>query len=462
MNFKIIIGTLVLLSLSTVSFAADQVLRVHGSNTVGATLMPALVTSWLEEKGYAIRSNRFTAENERVINAEKGAELLSVEIHAHGSSTGFKSLQAEAADMSMSSRPVKQKEVHALRHMGDLSSTEKEIVVGVDGIAVVVHPSNAVSSLSMQQLKQVFSGEITNWSQLGGVNQTIQVYARDNASGTYDTFKSLVLGKKKPLVTTAKRYESNDALSDDVSQDTSGIGFVGLPSIRNAKALAIADGDNVAILPSELSVATEDYPLSRRLYVYAPYGNKKPLANSLSHFIKTQVGQKVVAQVGFISQNINAYDIPMGENYPADYRDLLAGANRLSLNFRFRPGAYRLDNKALQDIDRLAAFLKKHKIEQVILAGFSDGAESAPWRRQVLSTERGDFVAESLIKRGIVPTAVRGFGSEVQVASNGSVKGRDKNRRVEVWVKHESFRASIEKSKRLTGEVDKEALDHAS
>lgn len=418
-----------------VNFAyANDVLRIYGSNTVGAQLMPALVEQWLKGKSFSIKSNHLTQKNERLIAAVRAGERLDVEIHAHGSSTGFKAFKAAEADLSMSSRPIKTREVEMLSSLGDLSDKNREVVVGVDGIAVIIHSSNPIRELSMTQLEAIFSGVISNWASLGGPNRPIHVYARDEQSGTYDTFKSLVLGKRSHLVASAKRYESNDQLSDDVSQDINGIGFVGLPSIRQAKAVSIADGKNVAILPSELSVATEDYPLSRRLYVYQPsLGNA--LTVDLVNFIKSAKGQRVVSAVGFVSQNINAYEIALGGQYPDSYKALLNGARRLSLNFRFKPGAYKLDNKALQDIDRLVAFLNKGAAKQVILAGFSDGAEAAPWRRYVLSTERGDFVAESLIKNGIIPNVVRGFGSVVQVASNDSAKGRDKNRRVEVWVR---------------------------
>ena len=431
--YKIIILSVSFFLVSNLAQASD-VLRIHGSNTVGAKLMPALVGQWLKARGFAIQGNRFITRNERLISATKEGRRLDIEIHAHGSSTGFKSVKNSLADLAMSSRPIKGKEIKSLSYLGNLSAPDKEVVVGVDGIAVVVHPSNPVAALSMSQLQAVFSGVIHNWASLGGPNQPIQVYARDNQSGTYDTFKSLVLGKQRRLTASAKRYESNDDLSDDVSRDVSGIGFVGLPSIRHAKALAVADGKNTPILPSEFSVATEDYPLSRRLYVYQPRPDNA-LAADLAGFIKSSQGQRVVSAVGFISQNINAYEIALGSEYPDNYKQLLDGARRLSLNFRFQAGAYKLDNKALQDIDRLAAFLNQRLAKQVILAGFSDGAEATPWRRHILSTERSDFVAESLIKKGITPSAVRGFGSSVQVASNASAKGQHKNRRVEVWVR---------------------------
>lgn len=425
-----------LIFLSPGALNAAELLRIHGSNTVGAHLMPAMVKGWLEQEGYTLRDDRFRASNERLISASHSLKgNIEIEIQAHGSGTAFKGLDAGVAEIGMASRPIKDKERKALSVLGDLTLPGRENVVGLDGIAVVVHPSNPVQELSIPRLRQIFSGALTDWAELGGVPGPIRVYARDNKSGTYDTFKSLVIGKQAALVASARRYESNDQLSDDVAADPAGIGFTGLPSIRSAKALAVADGDNPAILPSELTVATEDYPLARRLFVYTPFVDSKPLVRSLTQFIHSREGQRLVAEVGFISQNIQPYKLALSEHYPEDYRDTLYGAERLSLNFRFRPGEYRLDNKALQDVDRLAEHLRSSPDKTVILTGFSDGAEEAPWRRYTLSTERGDYVAEQLIRRGVVPKVVRGFGSAVQVASNDTEKGRSKNRRVEVWIR---------------------------
>lgn len=415
--------------------ALSKNLQIHGSNTIGATLMPTLVEAWLTDRGYQVIDNRLTAENERLMSASHTIHgALDITIHAHGSGTAFKGILANAADLGMASRPIKPSERSDVAHIADLTESGKEIVVGLDGIAVVVHPSNPINHLTIDQLRAIFSGQVTNWSELGGTPRPIQVYARDNKSGTFDTFKSLVLGKKATLASRAKRYESNDQLSDDVAADLNGIGFTGLPSVRRSKPLAIAEGDNTPILPSELSVATEDYPLSRRLFLYNPF-NDEPLLRDLVQFVKSQKGQQQVAKVGFISQNIAPYEVGVDSRAPSNYKATVQGAERLSLNFRFKPREYQLDNKALQDVDRLVDFLQKNPQYKVVLAGFSDAAEEAAWRSYILSMERSDFVANQLIKKGIVPSVVRGFGSTLQVASNHSEKGRDKNRRVEVWVR---------------------------
>ncbi len=151
-----------------------------------------------------------------------------------------------------------------------MRSAESEQVIAIDGLAVIVNPANPVQSLSVEQVARLFAGEIVNWRELGGANAAVELHARDDQSGTYDTFKELVLGSQgKVLGSSAARYESNDALSQAVSTRPGAIGFVGLASVGQSKALAITDGDSQPMPPSTALVATEDYPLSRRLFLYA-------------------------------------------------------------------------------------------------------------------------------------------------------------------------------------------------
>ena len=118
-------------------------------------------------------------------------------------------------------------------------------MIAIDGLAIILHPQNPLNQLDTEQLAQIFSGEISTWEELGGVGGAIHLYARDDQSGTYDTFKELVLSRRgKTLVSAAKRFESSEQLSDAVSQDPQGIGFIGLPYVRQAKAVAIVDGES--------------------------------------------------------------------------------------------------------------------------------------------------------------------------------------------------------------------------
>ena len=281
------------------------ILRLHGSNTIGEKLAPALAEAYLKLKGAAATQEVETAADEHQVlsTAPVGGSRLGIEVYAHGSATAFKDLGAQATDLGMASRRVKPGEAAQLAPVdGDLTSPSSEHVLGLDGVAVIVNPANPVQSLSIEQAGKIFSGEISDWSAVGGAPGSIAIFARDDKSGTYDTFKALVLdplGLK--LLPAAHRYESSSDLSDAVSADASGIGFIGLPYVRRSKVLGISAGSgNPPIVPTQFTVGTEDYPLSRRLYLYLPGKTPSKEAADFVEYALSDAGQDVVKQIGFV------------------------------------------------------------------------------------------------------------------------------------------------------------------
>ncbi|MDM8350236.1 phosphate ABC transporter substrate-binding/OmpA family protein [Pseudomonas sp. sp1636] len=415
-----------------------SVLRIQGSNTIGATLGPALVRGLFEEQGLnAIHLEAGAVDNEqKVIGTTRDGRRVTVEVAAHGSGTGFSALQDGSTDLAASSRPIKASELSALAALGDLQSREAEQIIALDGLAIILHPGNPLGALRIDQLAQIFSGELQDWAQLGGNRGPIKLYARDDNSGTYDTFKELVLSAHETtLAASAQRFESSEALSDAVSQDPNGIGFIGLPYVRQAKAVAIAAGDSQAMRPSLNLIATEDYPLSRRLFLYNQPGLPNPWAKALVSFAHSPRGQAIVAHSGFIAQTVQAITIVPDSGMPETYQALAREAKRLSVNFRFQQGSAVLDNKALRDLERLLAYLKEQdKLRQkVVLVGFGD-AKADPARAELLSKLRAMAVRRELARHGVVFREITGLGDELPVAVNDAEDGRIKNRRVEVWV----------------------------
>ncbi|WP_405121018.1 substrate-binding domain-containing protein [Pseudomonas leptonychotis] len=416
----------------------SSVLRIQGSNTIGARLGPALVKGLLEEQGLsAIRIEAGAAENEqRIIGKSADGRTVSIEVAAHGSGTGFTALADGSAELAASSRPIKDSEAASLQALGDLKSASAEQIIALDGLAIILHPSNPLSALSTVQLAQIFAGEITDWAQLGAPAGAITLYARDDKSGTYDTFKELVLSANgKALAPGAKRFESSEKLSDLVSQDPNGIGFIGLPYIRQAKAVAIAAGESQPMLPSLTLIATEDYPLSRRLFLYNQPDLNNPWARALVKFAHSPRGQAIVDQNGFIAQTVQAVTIAQNPDMPPRYQALAKDAQRLSVNFRFQEGSANLDNKALRDIKRLMSYLNaQDKLRnKVVLVGFGD-AKTDPARAELLSKLRAMAVRRELSKQGVIFREIIGLGDELPVATNSADDGRIKNRRVEIWV----------------------------
>ena len=421
------------------------ILRLHGSNTIGAKLIENLAVSFLVEKYNGKDVTTLTGDDpveKVVVGTTEGGELVGIQIQAHGSSTSFKDLLAGVCDVGMASRKIKEKEVVALAGFGDMTASSAEHVLALDGIAVIVHKNNPIRSLSISTIASIFSGEITSWDEItdGKLTGHINVYARDQKSGTYDTFKGIVL-KKTPLIATAKRFESNANLSDDVSKDRQGIGFTGLPYIRQSKSVSISDQGTVPIYPNFFTVATEDYPLARRLYLYLPPNTENTIAMNFVDFCLDTSGQLVVEKTGFIDLGIRSFvaalnvdEIPVQNKAVVQrYLDATKSKKRLSLNFRFHPNSIELDNRALRDLDRMVSFLKDRSIEGLTLIGFADNRGEYQYNTK-LALDRAKVVRNELNSRGIPVTSTISASEELPVASNLHNKGREKNRRVEIWV----------------------------
>ncbi|WP_353348281.1 phosphate ABC transporter substrate-binding/OmpA family protein [Oceaniserpentilla sp. 4NH20-0058] len=410
---------------------------IHGSNTVGESLAPSLVVSYLKAKGVEnIRIQPTGRENEKWIKGDllDLGKTVQVSIAAHGSSTGFKSLMNGDAHIWASSRPVKDKEVENAKWRSDLRSPDSEHVLGIDGLAIVVNPINTVSKLSKEQLSLIYSGSVDNWSQVGGPDLPITLFARDENSGTWDSFKNMVLGKRYSLSDTAERYESSENLVNNVLQHSGGIGFIGMAFVGKSKLLAISDGPTQAFEPTQLTVATEDYALSRRLFFYTHDEKNNEYVDEFMEFAQGVNGQAIVRSEGFISQNVESMEVGLADNLPEDYLNMVDGAKRLSVNFRFQEGSAQLDNKALMDIQRLAYFIRHEgKGAEVLLIGFGDKRKSES-RSKLLSKLRAMAVRRELARLGIYPKKTTGYGDFNPVASfHGASKV--KNRRVEVWVR---------------------------
>jgi len=280
------------------------VLRLSGSNTIGAALAPALAEEFFRQLG-ATEIKIFPGDQDdevRVQGVLPGERApKAIEIHAHGSATAFEDLANGKADIGIASRRIKAEEAARLASLGDMASPQCEHILGLDGIAVIVNRSNPVRALAKDQIAQIFKGEVRNWSQVGGSDSPIKLYARDDKSGTYDTFRNLVLGNS-PLATSARRIEDSRKLSDSVAHDTSGIGFVGLAYVQEAQVIAVNENGSAPLLPSPFTVATEDYPLSRRLFLYTPANPRLELTRRFVDFSLSGMGQNVVAEIGFVGQ----------------------------------------------------------------------------------------------------------------------------------------------------------------
>jgi phosphate transport system substrate-binding protein len=184
------------------------------------------------------------------------------------------------------------------------------------------------------------------------------------------------------------------------------------------------------------TVATEDYVLSRRLFLYTPAAPQNALVSWFIDFALSEEGQEIVHRIGFVKQSIDSQRPVRPANASRDYLAATNQAERLSLNFRFRSGKSELDSKALRDVNRLSTFFSDSRLRdrKLVLLGLADGKGAAAANLK-LSRDRARIVAEHLVARGLSPNFVTGVGSELPIASNDTEQGRERNRRVEVWLR---------------------------
>jgi len=220
-----------------------------------------------------------------------------------GSGTGISSLISGTCDIANSSREIKAKEIALAQKRG---VNPYEIKVGLDGLAVVVHPSNSVSQLTLQQLADIFTGKISNWKEVGGKDLKIVLLSREVNSGTHVYFKEHVLRKgdpasKEEFSPGALMLSSSQALADEVAGNSGAIGYYGMGYISpKQKPVSIAkDAKSPYISPKIENVTNGKYPISRPLFIYTngiPNGSVKKFAD----FMLSKEGQEIVLQTDFV------------------------------------------------------------------------------------------------------------------------------------------------------------------
>lgn len=238
-----------------------------------------------------------------VILGQKWAEVFMqghagrvVQVTGGGSGTGIAALINGTTAIAQASRSMKQEE----RSKAEQRSGRKveEHVVARDGVTIFIHQTNPVTSLTMAQLKEIYTGAIVNWNQVGGPDRPIVLYGRESSSGTYVFFKEHVLGGAD-FAPATQTLPGTAAVADAVSKDPAGIGYGGFAYGSGIRHLGIArEEGQPPVEPGEETVRDGRYPLARPLfwYVLSPPG---PEASEFLQWVLSPAGQQVVQEVGY-------------------------------------------------------------------------------------------------------------------------------------------------------------------
>jgi phosphate transport system substrate-binding protein len=417
--------------------AGDLVLlRIDGATAIQSQLGPRLAEAYLNSVGDTdISQTRDPSGHTMIITGMRGSAREDIVINSYSATHGFQTLGAGTSDIAMSTRRIKPAERVALQDLGDMTSAASEHVMALDGIAVIVNPANPVAQLDVTQLRAIFTGALSEWSQLGGAGGPVSPWARNKDSGTYDTFADLVMSGS-PLAPGAHSSDDDSAIAATVAHDPGAIGFVSQAHIGNAKAIAIAATGGVPVKPTAFTLSTEDYPFTRRLYLYTANRPKNPFVARFAEFTQSPTGQAVVEQTGFVPLTVKQAMVTAPVTAPSKYRQLVSGAKRLSVDFRFLPGSTDLDNRSARDFRRVLTVLSSSHIPggNLVLCGFAD-AQGTPELNMELAKRRADAVAGLFRNAGVKPGRVEAFGADIPIADNATPEGREKNRRVEVYLR---------------------------
>ncbi len=257
--------------------AAEETVELEGSITVqGSDTLLNVATAW----------------SDGFMDANPGVDIS---VQGGGSGTGIAALLNGTADFANASREIKDEELAEAETLG-VDPVEHK--VAIDGIAVVVNPANDVEALTMEQLGQIFRGEITNWKDVGGADKEIVLLSRDSSSGTYEYFKEEVVAaedENAEYAASAKLLPSNQAIADEVAANEAGIGYIGLGYLTDAVSVVAIDG-----VKASVETATDgSYPISRYLYMYSN-GEVDGVMQAYLDWILGAEGQQLVEDEGFV------------------------------------------------------------------------------------------------------------------------------------------------------------------
>ncbi|MEM2137522.1 MAG: PstS family phosphate ABC transporter substrate-binding protein [Candidatus Anstonellaceae archaeon] len=221
-----------------------------------------------------------------------------VSVTGGGSGVGITALTESKIDIAEASRDMKPAEIDAARKKG---VEPVKTIVAYDGIAIIVHPENPIEKLTIAEIRDIFTGKITNWKELGGSDEKIDAYSRESSSGTYEFMKEHVLANKD--YASAVKYSSGSAvLVESVSQSKTAIGYTGVAYARQRKDVKIIpvakDEAAIAYLPDKEHVKSGAYSIARSLNFYtneAPAGDAKAFVD----FVLGSEGQSIAESTGY-------------------------------------------------------------------------------------------------------------------------------------------------------------------
>jgi len=389
----------------------DHEIWIRGSDTIGGALAPDLAAAFMARH-----------------------PDTRVNVEGLGSSTAFSSLFDGTADFGASSRSVRADELERAQNLG---IELREYVLGYDGIAVIVHHANDLDALSVSDLAAIYTGEVDNWSQVGGDDRAIVRVSRPSYSGTHSFFVDRVLragdrSRSAALADDTEYIESNEDIVDRVSKTPGAVAYVGLGWAGDTtRTLAVASGpDSEAVAPSPTTIRDGTYPIYRPLMLYTR-GKPTGKAAEFLAFVLGDEGQARVETNGFSRGDGMGMQLDAESSGDSDTE---ASRGPSVVRVYFKANSSNLDRQNRAAVVALAR-APESRNRRFLVLGHAD-SEGDREVNEGLARSRADRVARLLTREGIDEDRVRvdQAAGALPVATNTTARGRKANRRVDILV----------------------------
>ncbi|MQY41911.1 OmpA family protein [Epibacterium sp. SM1969] len=435
-------------------------ITLSGSAAMAEILLPALIEGYALRNGYQTHRNHLQGEDfEYLLRSSGGATIARFVFHVGNTDAGFRDLFDNAADIVMSQREVRRAELDQARSLGlgDLTQPNRSRVLALDGLVPIVSAHNPIQHITLPQVAQVLSGNISNWSQLGGPDAPILVHLPFADTGMAQAISDQFL-PDAPVIKTAERHDRVDTLARHVAIDpfAFGIGLYSTPAAT--RVLQISGECGFDLQANRRSIKTEDYPMTAPLFLYLPARRLPKIGREFLAYVRGPAAQIVIRRAGFVDQAPEFVSIEAQGNRLANAISaagaevkleslhrmvaVLSDLERQTTTFRFEPGSTRPDAQSRSNIQQLARELEAGVYDgrKLVFVGFSDGQGPAEGNQKI-SLKRAGAVRDAVLKAGEtanlerVDITIEAFGEAMPMACDDSSWGRKVNRRVEVWVR---------------------------
>ncbi len=249
--------------------ASSGKITIRGSNTIGEELAPQLIAEY-----------------------KKGHPPITFDLESKGTGYGFGALMGGFCDIAGASRFPLKEELEMARNR---NVEYIDHVIGAYSVAVVVNAANPIGNLTREQVRDIFTGVIQNWKEVGGADAPIHLSIRDPISGTHLGFRELAM-ENEPYADTPNLFTNYEAIVQAVAKDANGIGYSSLELANNAGVKPVSIG---GIEPNAADVDKGDYPYARVLHLYTSKGHETPEALDFIQFVQSPQGQAVLTRSGF-------------------------------------------------------------------------------------------------------------------------------------------------------------------